>query len=83
MGQKRNSKLENFILDHEMERLLRKEGWLEFIHMYEGFKLDLVEEFVMNFRVNATRVRGEVIEITPIVISELSKIPAEGEPVNK
>lgn len=50
--------------------------------MYEGFVLDLVEEFVMNFLVNITRVRGEVIEVT-LVISELSKILGEGKPVNK
>lgn len=32
---------------------------------------------------NATRVRGEVIEVNPQVISKLSGIPAEGELVNK
>lgn len=65
MGNERKTELENFNLDPQTERLLEETGWLNFIHMYEGYELDLVEEFVRNFHVNFTRVRGEVIEVNP------------------
>lgn len=83
MGNKRNVEPENFTLDSETRRLLEEVGWLNFIMQYEGFQPEMVVEFVRNFHVNVTRVRGEIIEVTPKFISEIFGIPAEGKLVNK
>lgn len=83
MGNKRNSELENFNLDSKTRRLLEEVGWLNFVMQYEGFQPEMVMEFVTNFNVNVTRVRGEIIKVTLEIISEISRIPNEGKPVNK
>ena len=79
MGNKRITKPKKISLDLEIERYLEQVGWLKFIKMYEGFELGTIEEFVKKIHVNFTRVVGEVIEVTPKVISEILGFLAKGD----
>lgn len=51
--------------------------------MYEGSEPRIVEELMENFHVNVTRVGGEIIEVTPQVISKILGNPIEGELIKK
>lgn len=83
MGNKKIIELENFELNHEIEEVLAQVGWPEFINNNEVFDPRITVEFILNFHVNVTRVGGEIIEVTPQVISEIYVISLEGESINK
>lgn len=67
------------ILDSETRRWMQQVCWLDLILKYEGYEWDVIQEFVKNFHINFTVVRGEAIEVSTTIISALFGIPMEGK----
>ena len=54
-------------------------GWIEFFERLDGFNREAALQFALNLRDTHSEVWGLQIEVSEIVISEVTAIPREGK----